>query len=169
MIQNFTRELTRYMDKRETVQAVTGIAGVSSIKASSAAQLTGDVTLSADTGVSLTQSGQTITISVSNDISIDEQTGATYTLGSSDDGKLIEMNSTSAQTLSVPSSSSVSFDTGTQILFRQKGAGQVTVSPTTGVTLQAADSGLKTRVQYSIGGLIKVTTNTWSVFGDLTT
>ncbi len=99
-------------------------------------------------------------------ILINEQTGASYTLVLSDDGKLIDMNSATAQTLTVPVNASVAFPVGTQILVRQKGAGQVTIAGAAGVTLVAADNALKTRVQHSTAGLIKVATDTWVVFGD---
>ncbi len=99
-------------------------------------------------------------------ISINEQTGTSYTLVLSDDGKQIDMNSANAQTLTVPANASVAFPVGTQILVRQKGAGQATIAGAVGVTLVAADNALKTRVQHSTAGLIKVATDTWVVFGD---
>ncbi|GAI91487.1 unnamed protein product, partial [marine sediment metagenome] len=99
-------------------------------------------------------------------LSINEQTGASYTLVLGDDGKLIDMNSAAAQTLTVPTNASVAFLAGTQILVRQKGAGQVTVSPAGGVTLEGAGNEFKTRVQHSMVGLMKVATDTWVMFGD---
>jgi len=52
-------------------------------------------------------------------------------------------------------------------LILQKGAGQVTISPAGGVTINSADSANKTVAQYSMAGLIKLDTNTWVLFGDL--
>lgn len=99
--------------------------------------------------------------------SINEQTGAAYTLAIGDDGKLVDMNRATAQALTVPANASVAFLVGTQILVRQKGAGQVTVGPAGGVTLQSASSLVKTFAQYSVAGLLKTATDTWSLFGDL--
>ena len=92
---------------------------------------------------------------------------ASYTLVLADDAKLIGLDSASAITLTVPTNASVPFPLGTQILVRQIGAGRVTISPASGVTLATALSENKTRAQGSVAGLIKVGTNVWSVFGDL--
>jgi hypothetical protein len=100
-------------------------------------------------------------------LSINEQSDS-YTLVLGDDGKLIDMAKGTAQTLTVPKNSAVAFPTGTQILIRQKGAGQVTIAPVDGdVTLNSAGPALKTVDQYSVAGLIKVAENVWAVFGDL--
>jgi len=82
--------------------------------------------------------------------------------------KLIEMNKATAVNLTVLPNLNVPFPIRTTILFRQKGAGQVTLVAGDGVTLQSA-VGLKTSAQYSVGGLIKIATNIWVVMGDLTT
>jgi len=100
-------------------------------------------------------------------LSFNEQIGDTYALVIADDGKLIDMNKATAQTLTVPANASVAFPIGTQILVRQKGAGQVTVSPAAGVTLQSGGGLVKTYVQYSVVGLLKTAVNTWNLLGDL--
>lgn len=101
-------------------------------------------------------------------IPINEQTGTSYTLTLTDDGKLVDCNNADPFTLTVPKNSVVAFPIGTQILVRQKGAGQVTIVPVdVDVTLNLAESEDTTRVQNSVAGLIKVATDTWAVFGDL--
>jgi hypothetical protein len=50
--------------------------------------------------------------------------------------------------------------------FYQKGAGQTTITPGAGVTLNATP-GLKCRAQNSPASLIKIATDEWLVFGDL--
>lgn len=101
-------------------------------------------------------------------LAINEQTGTSYTLVLTDgNGVLVDMNRATAQTLTVPTNASVAFGIGTQILIRQKGAGQVTISPASGVTLNLTDSENKTRKQNSVAGLIKLATNTWVLCGDL--
>ncbi len=100
-------------------------------------------------------------------LTINEQAGTTYVLVLLDNGRLVDCNNAGAITLTIPTNASVEFPIGTQILIRQKGAGQVTVTPDVGVTLNTIEGENKTRVQYSIAGLIKITTDTWSLFGDL--
>lgn len=100
-------------------------------------------------------------------ITINEQTGSSYTLALADNNKLVDCNYETAFTLTVPLNSAVAFPIGTQILIRQKGAGQVTITPADGVTLNSPDSVDATIAQYSMAGLIKVATDTWALFGDL--
>ena len=110
--------------------------------------------------------GATAKVNVVRYVSINTQT-VSYTLVLADDARLIDMNSASALTLTVPTNATVPFPIGTQILVRQVGAGQVTISPISGVTLNAAGGRNKTRIQFSVAGLIKIATDTWAVFGDL--
>lgn len=100
-------------------------------------------------------------------ILINEETGTTYTLTLSDDGKLIDCNNAGAFTLTVPLNETVEFPVGTQILVRQKGAGQVTIEGDSTVVLQSAGSAASTVNQYSVARLIKVDTDTWALFGDI--
>jgi len=95
------------------------------------------------------------------------QTGTTYTLVLSDEGKLVTLSNASAITLTVPPNSSVAFDVGTYIDLAQIGAGQVTVAQGSGVTVNATP-GLKFRAQYAGASLRKIATDTWLLFGDLT-
>jgi hypothetical protein len=92
-----------------------------------------------------------------------------YQLVLSDDGKMIEMNTTTGQsnTLEIPLNSAHAFPIGTQISVLQTGAGQTTVSGAAGVTVNATP-GSKLRATWSSASLIKRATNTWTVIGDLT-
>jgi parallel beta-helix repeat protein len=94
-------------------------------------------------------------------IQINTQT-ANYTLVLSDDGKLINMNSSSALTLTVPANSSVPFPIGTRIYVRKGGTGNVTISGATGVTINAPFGNTIT-TQYQTVVLMKVDTNTWDL------
>ena len=94
---------------------------------------------------------------------------ASYTLVLTDANKIVEMNVGSANNLTVPLNSSVAFDVGTEILISQYGAGQTTVVATGGVTIRSADGALKLRVQYSGASLLKIATDEWYLFGDITT
>tara|TARA_Y100000289_G_C3911359_1_gene144845 strand:+ start:130 stop:906 length:777 start_codon:yes stop_codon:yes gene_type:complete len=100
---------------------------------------------------------------------LNEQTGTTYTLVLLDEGKVVTSSNSSAQTITVPPNSSVAFPVGSEILVVQKGTGQVTIAGGSGVTINSADGALKTRVRYSGVTLLKVGTNNWYAFGDITT
>jgi hypothetical protein len=89
-----------------------------------------------------------------------------YTLVLGDASKLVEINNASANNLTVPLNSSVAFTVGTQISLLQTGAGQMTVVPTGGVTINATP-GLKLRAQWSSATLIKRATDTWVLVGDI--
>ena len=95
------------------------------------------------------------------------QTGTTYTLALTDVAKVVSLTNAAAITLTVPTNASVAFPTGTQILLYQGGAGQVTISGA-GVTLRSQGSKLKIAGQYGVAGLIKVATDEWVAFGNLT-
>jgi len=96
------------------------------------------------------------------------QTGTSYTLVLTDVAKLVSLSNAAAITLTVPPNSSVAFPVGTQVLLYQGGAGQVTITPGAGVTIRSAGSKLKLFSQYAVGGLVKVATDEWVAFGNLT-
>ena len=92
---------------------------------------------------------------------------ASYTLVIGDADKLVEMNVATANNLTIPLNSSVAFATGTQILLAQYGAGQTTVVATSGVTIRSSGGKLKLNVQYSGATLIKIGSDDWYLFGDI--
>lgn len=95
---------------------------------------------------------------------INSQAGS-YTLVLSDAGKLIEMNSGSPITLTIPADDSVNFSVGTKIDVFQAGAGQVTIDGS-GFTPNSA-SGLNISAQWGTVQLIKLAEDYWLVSGDL--
>lgn len=95
-----------------------------------------------------------------------QQSGTSYTLVLTDEGKLVECSNASAITLTVPPNASVAFPTGAQITILQTGAGQVTLTPGAAVTINGTP-GLKLTTQWSSATLIKRATNTWVAVGDL--
>jgi len=101
------------------------------------------------------------------ELNTNEQTGTTYTLALTDDGKVVEMNNASANTLTVPPNSSVAFPVGSQILVLQTGAGQTTLAAGAGVTVNSKDGNLKLSAQWCAATLIKRATDVWVVVGDL--
>jgi hypothetical protein len=90
-----------------------------------------------------------------------------YTPVLSDEGNVIEMDSASANSVTIPPHSSVAFTIGSSIDVFQKGAGQTTIVAGAGVTVLNTP-GLKFRDRYSMATLVKRDTNTWIVSGDLT-
>jgi hypothetical protein len=131
--------------------------------------VTGSSLTSVGTLTSLTVSGAT-TLSgttVLGPLSIDTQTGTTYTLALADQGKLVELNNASSITVTVPPNSSVAFPVGSQITFTQMGAGQVTFAAGVGVTIRSDGSKLKTASQYSMVTLVKRATDEWVLAGNL--
>jgi hypothetical protein len=98
-----------------------------------------------------------------------DKKATSYTLVLGDAYKLIEMEVSTANTLTIPTNASVAFPLGTQILVSQLGTGQTTITPAVGVTLRSSGGKTKTSAQYSMCTLIKRGTNEWYLSGDLTT
>lgn len=140
----------------------------------------GTLTLPAitDTVVALTATqtltNKTLTSPTINDakqnVTLNAQTGTTYTTVLADNGKLVTLSNASPITLTVPLNSSVAYATGAIINVQQIGAGQVTIEGASGVTLTSTGATAttpKTRAQYSAASIIKTGTDSWTVVGDI--
>lgn len=136
--------------------------------------LTSDITVTDSSTTTLTN--KTLTSPSINDpklnLTLNAQTGTTYTFVLADNGKLVTASNASAQTYSIPTNASVAFPIGAQINIIQIGAGQVTIQATTSGTTTVASTGAtattpKLRVQYSLATIIKAATDTWYVVGDI--
>ena len=95
---------------------------------------------------------------------------ASYTLVLADKDKLVEVSNASANTVTIPTNASVAYPTGTQINILQTGAGQTTISGTSGVTVNstgATTASPKLRAQWSSATIIKRGENSWVVIGDI--
>jgi hypothetical protein len=103
-----------------------------------------------------------------NIFSINAQTGTTYTLALTDTSRLITLNNAAAITVTVPANSSVAFPIGTHIDCIQTGAGKVTFSPASGVTLNSKGGNKSISAQWVGVSLIKIDTDVWVVLGDVT-
>ena len=113
-----------------------------------------------------TLTNKTLTAPVIN-TAFNPQTGTSYTLVLSDNGKLVEVANASAITISIPTNSTA-FPIGSQITVLQSGVGQITIAAATpGTTTVNATPGLKLRAQWSSAVLIKRNTEQWVVIGDL--
>ena len=104
--------------------------------------------------------------SLFSNISINAQTGTTYTTVLTDRSKLVTLDNASAVTVTIPPNSSVAYPTGTKIDLLAKGAGQVTVAAGAGVTVNSSQT-LNLRAQWSAASVVKLATDTWVLLGDL--
>lgn len=102
-----------------------------------------------------------------DNMTLNAQTGTTYTLALTDAHKLVTLNNASGITVTIPTNASVAFEIGDQINLLQLGLGQVTVSPAVGVTMNSSGSKTKLFGQYAIGTLVKVATNGWVFLGNI--
>lgn len=104
-------------------------------------------------------------------LTLNAQTGTTYTFVLTDNrNKLVTASNASAQTYTIPLNSSVAFPTGSMINIIAIGTGQVTIQGASGVTVAstgATSAAPKLRKQYSAATLIKVGTDSWYVVGDI--
>jgi hypothetical protein len=100
-------------------------------------------------------------------VAINAQTGVTYSVVLTDDGKLITCDNASSIALTIVPNSSVAFGIGTQINVMQLSAGTVTITAGSGVTLRSDGSKLKTNAQYAVATCLKIASDTWVVVGNL--
>jgi len=103
-------------------------------------------------------------------LTVNAQTGLTYTLNVTDAQKLVTFNNVAVQTVTIAANATQALPTGTQIQLLQIGAGQVTFvgATTPAVVTVNATPGLKLRTQYSAATLVQISTDNWILIGDLT-
>ncbi|WP_277617875.1 hypothetical protein [Paracholeplasma manati] len=94
---------------------------------------------------------------------------ANYTFVLGDANGFIYSNSASALTFTIPLYSSVAYPTGTEIHIMRYGTGEISISPTSGVTLVSEGSKRRINAQYQAASLKKLDTNTWVLIGALKT
>lgn len=95
------------------------------------------------------------------------QTGTTYTLVAGDKDKIVTASNAAAITITVPPSV---FSANDIINVQQIGAGQVTFSQGSGVTITstgATSTAPKLRTQYSAASVICTASNTFTIIGDI--
>lgn len=93
--------------------------------------------------------------------SVNAQTGTTYTLQASDNGKVVTCSNASAITVTVPSGLGAGFN----CLVVQLGAGQVTFSPSS-TTINNRQGHAKIAGQYGVATLVAYVANTFALGGD---
>ena len=124
-------------------------------------------------GKALAVSGQTI---IANEASgaaegpvtiTDARTGTAETLAATDAFKVVPCDNASAIALTIPHSDDASFVTGAWVEIWQDGAGAITLTPASGVTLEARDNRLTTAGENASCALRYRGSNVWRVVGDL--
>jgi hypothetical protein len=150
------------------ITAVTAGTGLSGGGTSGAVTLSIDSTVTTLTG-SQTLTNKTLTTPVINggliNLTLNAQTGTTYTAVATDSGKLVTLSNASAITVTLPPSV---YAVGEQINFVQLGAGQVTFAQGAGVTIVSAGatvSAPKIGKQYAAATAICTASNTFLVIG----
>jgi hypothetical protein len=148
-----------------TVQA-TAVAGTTTLTLPAATDtLVGKATTDTLTNKTLTSP---IITTPTMRLSVNAQTGTTYTLVAADASyKLVTASNAAAITVTVPSSV---FSAGDVINLQQIGAGQVTFAQGAGVTITstgATSTAPKLRAQYSACSVICTASNTFTIVGDI--
>jgi len=159
-----------------TVTSITAGTGLSGGSITTSGTIAIDTATTVDVSTAQTLTNKTLTSPTLNapliNLSLNAQTGTTYTFVLADNGKLVTASNASAQTYSIPTNASVAYPIGTQINIIQIGAGQVTINAVTSGTTTVASTGAtstapKLRTQYSSATLIKANTDLWYVVGDI--
>ena len=151
------------------ISSVTAGTGLSGGGASGAVTLSINTAVTADLTTAQTLTNKTLTSPLIN-LGINAQTGTTYTTVLADNGKLTTLTNASAIAVTIPPNSSVAYPVGAQINMAQLGAGQVTVSGGSGVTIVstgATSTAPKARAQYSTLTAVQTSTDNWLVMGDI--
>jgi hypothetical protein len=100
------------------------------------------------------------------DVTINAQTGTSYTLALTDGGCEVTMDNGSSNTLTIPPNGTIAFPVGTQIVVRQLGSGVTTVDGDTGVTVNGVSGGgAAILARYQGVSLLKTATDTWIMSG----
>lgn len=101
-------------------------------------------------------------------VTINNQSGTAYTLSLADAGACVRMTGSSASTVTVPTAAAAAFPVGASIAIRRAGAGAVSITGASGVTVNAPTDYTSTVGRQ--GGtvmLLKVAVAEWDLTGDL--
>jgi hypothetical protein len=107
-----------------------------------------------------------IAITAFRPIITDTSTTINLALGTHE-GSFIYSNSATAVTVNISVNSAQDFPAGTEIDLIQAGAGVVTITPATGVTLNGANTAIPITAQWGGATLKQITDNNWIVIGKI--
>jgi hypothetical protein len=94
-------------------------------------------------------------------------TTANLTLGLTQLGTVLEVDSASNRTVTIPADATTNFPVGSRIDILRVNTGEVDVAPAAGVTLNSISSRRKLSARWSAGTVIKRAANSWALIGDL--
>lgn len=168
-----TRTVAGHALSADVTISAADVSAVPTTRTVNAKALSADITLSASdvSAVPTTRtvnghalSGDvTVTAADVATVSINAQTGTTYTAVSGDKGKLVTMTNASANTLTIPASV---FSAGDMLHIQQRGTGQTTIAQGSGMTLDS-DPGLKIAARYGAATVVFLSASTATVIGRL--
>jgi len=95
---------------------------------------------------------------------INAQTGTSYTLTGTDNGKIVTFNNAATTTVTIPTG----LDTGFNCTVIQLGAGQVGFTAASGLTMQSYGNQFKLLGQHASATVLEYTTNIVNISGNLT-
>lgn len=169
-------DLTGTLDVTGAATFDSTITGASTLDITGSCTLGGalDVTGNTTLGGTLDVTGNTDFVGqvTGGQVAYNAQTGTTYTLTATDEGKIVTLSNASAITLTLPQNSTESLPQGFNCIIRQIGAGQVTVATEGSDTLQSSGGATKLTGQYSEAQIDLPTSgspNTWFMGGDIST
>jgi hypothetical protein len=95
---------------------------------------------------------------------------SSVSLQPSDVASLVKVNSSTPTTITVPldGEGGYTFPTGTQIVLTQLGVGAVTIAGASGVSVLTEGGRNITKARYAVASLIKLSSNSWLLSGNLT-
>ena len=114
---------------------------------------------------SLTFAGTDGTTVDARKIDINAQTGTTYTNVLTDAGKLITCSNAGTIAFTLATNASVAHPIGQAFAVQMIGAGVVTITGDTGVTINGVSAGASVMIQYQTIYLVKTATDTWLATG----
>lgn len=165
-----------YINNDGDITGVTAGTGISGGGTSGTVTVSIDTSVTADLTTAQTLTNKTLTTPTLNDpkinLAFDPQTGTTYTPVLNDNGQVVTMNNSSANTFRIPTNASVAFPIGTQINVLQIGTGVTTINAVTSGTTSILSTGSTAaapflRARYSAATCLKAGTDLWYVFGDI--
>ena len=90
-----------------------------------------------------------------------------YTIAGADIGRLIEMDSGSANTLTIPTNASTAIPLYSRFTVTQYGAGQTSFASGSGVTIRSKSGSFRISDRYGFANLVKIGTDEWYLYGDI--
>lgn len=102
-----------------------------------------------------------------NQYILNAQINTSYTLVSTDSGKLVTLDNAAPINVIIESNTTIPIEIGSRIDFLQKGSGKVTFIEGSGVTIKSKNNNKAIAAQNVIVSLIKENTDIWYLIGDL--